>query len=67
MKKILTIKRKQISSHTCRRTFITLAMNSKVPLTNIMVASGHKKLQTLNKYTKIDQNKKAFKAIDLSE
>jgi integrase len=65
VKDFLTIKRKQISSHTCRRTFITLAMNSKVPLTNIMAASGHKKLQTLKKYTKIDQDKKAFKAIDL--
>ena len=65
IKDFLTTKRKLISSHTCRRTFITLAMNSKIPLTNIMAASGHKKLQTLKKYTKIDQDKKAFKAIDL--
>ena len=54
-----------ISSHTCRRTFITLAVNSNVPLNNIMAASGHTKLQTVKKYLKLSQNKKAFLAIDL--
>jgi len=60
-----TIKRKQISSHTCRRTFVTLAMNANVPNINIMSASGHTRLQTLKKYGKVSQNKAAFKAIDL--
>ena len=60
------IKRRDlISSHTCRRTFITLAVNSNVPLNNIMAASGHTKLQTVKKYLKLSQNKKAFLAIDL--
>ncbi|MEI7422216.1 MAG: tyrosine-type recombinase/integrase [Prolixibacteraceae bacterium] len=60
-----TIRRKLISSHTCRRTFVTLAMNANVPNLNIMSASGHTRLQTLKKYGQITQNKVAFKAIDL--
>jgi len=59
------LRRDLISSHTCRRTFITLAVNSNVPLNNIMAASGHTKLQTVKKYLKLSQNKKAFLAIDL--
>jgi integrase len=39
-----------ISSHTCRRTFITRAIMKNVPINQIMVMSSHKKLDTLLKY-----------------
>ena len=62
------IKRRDlISSHTCRRTFVTLAISSNVPLNTIMSASGHVKLQTLKKYTKLNQDREAFKKIDLNQ
>ena len=59
------LKRDCISSHTCRRTFVTLSINANVPLTSIMKASGHKNLSTLQKYAKQAIDKQAFKAIDL--
>ena len=59
------MKRKLICSHTGRRTFITLAVNSNVPLNSIMLASGHSKLATVKRYMKLQPNKEAFKAIDL--
>jgi len=60
-----TQRRDLISSHTCRKTFVTLAISSNVPLNTIMSASGHLKLQTLKKYTKLNQDRDAFKKIDL--
>lgn len=62
-----TQRRDLISSHTCRRTFVTLAIGSNVPLNVIMSASGHVKLQTLKKYTKLSQDREAFKKIDLNQ
>ena len=59
------LKRDCISSHTCRRTFITLAISGNVPINTIMLASGHKKIQTLQSYSKKQSNREAFKAIDL--
>ena len=58
------MKRDCISSHTCRRTFITLSINANVPLNAIMKASGHRNLSTLQKYAKKEMDKAAFKAID---
>lgn len=60
-----TVKRDLISSHTGRRTFITLCVSENVPLNSIMLASGHTKLATVKKYMKLQPNKKAFSAIDL--
>ncbi len=57
-------KRELISSHTCRRTFITLAVSANVPLNAIMLATGHTQLKTLQKYAKKQQNFGAFKLID---
>jgi integrase len=57
-------KRELISSHTCRRTFITLAVSANVPLNAIMLATGHTQLKTLQKYAKKQQNFDAFKLID---
>jgi len=57
-------KRDCISSHTCRRTFVTLSLKANVPLTSIMKATGHRNLSTLQKYAKQETDKKAFKGID---
>ena len=57
-------KRELISSHTCRRTFITLAVSANVPLNAIMLASGHTQLRTLQKYAKKQQDFDAFKGIE---
>lgn len=57
-------KRKLISSHTCRRTFITLAIGENVPLNAIMMATGHQRIQTVKKYMKLNTDKEAFKRID---
>ncbi len=59
-----TPKWKLVSSHTCRRTFITLAIGENVPLNAIMKATGHKKIQTVKKYMQLKTDKKAFKKID---
>jgi integrase len=57
-------KRELISSHTCRRTFITLAVSANVPLNAIMLATGHTQLKTLQKYAKKQQNFDSFKGIE---
>ena len=59
------LKRELIKSHTCRRTFITLSISENVPFNVIMLATGHKKIQTLQKYIKPLQDKESFKRIDL--
>ena len=46
-------KYKRISSHTGRRTYITLALEQGVRLDILMKTTGHKKFDTMNKYTKI--------------
>lgn len=60
------MKRELISSHTCRRTFITLGISNNIPFNTLMLASGHKQLATLKSYVKKVQNKELFKAIDLN-
>jgi len=42
-----------ISSHTARRTGITLLILKGIPLSIIMKISGHKKIETLMKYARI--------------
>ena len=59
-------KRDLIRSHTMRRTFVTLALDSNVPLNSIMMATGHKKLSTLNAYVQPRQNKSEFKKMGRS-
>ncbi|MBA7514991.1 Tyrosine recombinase XerC [subsurface metagenome] len=54
-----------ISTHTCRRTFITLAITHNVPLNAIQGASGHMELKTLQKYAKHIMDKEAFGKMDL--
>ena len=42
----------RISSHTARRSFITIMKNEKVPDKVIMSITGHKSLEVFNKYYK---------------
>ena len=60
------MKRELITSHTCRKSFITLLMMNDVPLPVIMKSSGHKKIQTLQKhYVQLTQDRTFFERIDL--
>jgi integrase len=58
-------RRTRITSHTCRRTFITLSISENVPINSLMLSSGHKQIQTLQKYMKKVLDKKSFSKIDL--
>jgi len=52
---------KRISSHTARRSFITIMKNEKVPDKIIMSITGHKSLEVFNKYYKpSNQDKQEF-------
>ena len=59
------MKRTLISCHTCRRTYITLCFSKGVPLNTVMLASGHTKIQTMQKYMKKVQDRTSFDNIDL--
>ena len=51
----------RISSHTARRSFITIMKNKKIPDKVIMEFTGHKSLEVFNKYYKPnDDDKKDF-------
>lgn len=43
---------KRVSSHTARRSFITIMKNKKIPDKIIMSYTGHKSLEVFNKYYK---------------
>ncbi|WP_055436945.1 tyrosine-type recombinase/integrase [Lacinutrix algicola] len=52
---------KRMSSHTARRSFITIMKNKKIPDKVIMSFTGHKSLEVFNKYYKPhDTDKKDF-------
>ncbi len=48
----------RISSHTARRSFITIMKNKKIPDKVIMGFTGHKSLEVFNKYYKPNNNDK---------
>jgi len=51
----------RVSSHTARRSFITIMKNKKIPDKVIMGMTGHKSLDVFNKYYKPnDEEKKDF-------
>ncbi|WP_228851270.1 tyrosine-type recombinase/integrase [Aegicerativicinus sediminis] len=51
----------RISSHTARRSFITIMKNQKIPDKVIMSFTGHKSLEVFNKYYKPnEEDKKEF-------
>lgn len=49
---------KRISSHTARRSFITIMKNKKIPDKVIMSYTGHKSLEVFNKYYKPNNDEK---------
>lgn len=60
------LRRELITSHTCRRSYITTCISKNVPLNSLMLSTGHKKIQTLQKsYMKKVRDKESFKGIDL--
>ncbi len=59
-------KRELITSHTCRRTFITLGLLNNVPIPTLMLSTGHKQISTLQKYMKKLPDKVSMKKIDLN-
>jgi integrase len=58
------LKREIISSHICRKTFITLCVESLLPVNVIMKASGHKQLATILSYIQKSADKNQFKKLD---
>jgi integrase len=49
-------KYEKVSSHTARRTGITLCIRKKMPIEEVMKLSGHTSMQSLEQYIKISQN-----------
>ena len=60
-----TLRRDLITSHSCRRIFVTLGISNNVPLNSLMLSTGHRKIQTLQNYMKKVVDKKSFNRIDL--
>ena len=60
------MKRELISSHTARRTFITLCIDADMNIPAIMKASGHRKIQSIQLYIEKKQDIDKFKAIGLN-
>lgn len=61
----IKLRREMISSHTCRRTYITRAIQSGVPINVIQKVTGHKLVTTINKYAKPAEDYEAFDAMEL--
>lgn len=61
------LKRELITSHTARRTFITLCVNADMNIPAIMEASGHRKIQSIQLYIEKKQDLNKFKAIGLND
>lgn len=51
---ILVQKCDLISSHTGRRTYITLCLNAGIRADQLMKTTGHRKFETMRKYTKLE-------------
>ncbi|WP_282629622.1 site-specific integrase [Empedobacter sedimenti] len=49
----------KISSHTARRSFVTIYYSKGVPLDVIMLATGHKQEKTVKGYIKMNKNQEA--------
>jgi integrase len=59
------IRRDVYRFHTGRRSFITIAANQNIPLPNLMIATGHRKIATLQRYMQRSTSKEQFKKMDL--
>src|ERR1035437_2570040 len=58
------MRRTIITSHTCRKSFITFCIMSLIPLNVIMKASGHKQLETMQSYIQKASDKEQFKKLN---
>jgi hypothetical protein len=57
-------KYEMITSHTGRRTYITLCLEQGIRLDYLMSTTGHKKLDTMKKYTKIPHKRVGMEFIE---
>jgi len=64
---LMVMKRDLITSHTCRKTFITLSVSRNIPLNVIMKASGHTQIKTLNCYVEAVMDKNEFRKLSFAE
>jgi integrase len=57
-----------ISSHMARRTFVTLFLEMKIPITTIRKVTGHKDVQTLMRYENTSEEavNEAFNSVSIS-
>jgi integrase len=58
------LKRTIVTSHVCRKSFITFCIMSLIPLNVIMKASGHKRLETMQSYMQKTSDKEQFKKLN---
>lgn len=58
------MKREFISTHTSRRSFITMAIEQNIPVNMIQSCTGHTNLRTLSIYVKANRNKQQIAKID---
>jgi integrase len=61
---IKVLKRNKITSHICRKTFITFCTTSLIPLNVIMNVSGLKQVKTVQAYMQKSQDKEPFKKLN---
>ena len=61
-----TEKRNAITSHNCRKTFITNSLKAGISFPSVMAASGHLEAKTLRSYLNINQDKSEFKKMDIA-
>jgi integrase len=57
-------KRELVTSHTCRRSYISNCASANVSINAIQAATGHSQLSTLSKYIKRTMNKEQVNLID---
>lgn len=55
---------KRISTHTARRTFVTIMRNKGIPDKTIMSITGHKDIKTFNMYHKVNTDAKRNAVIE---
>jgi len=65
IKDIQVPKRELIHSHTSRRNFVNICLDNNVPLNQIMTATGHSSVSTVQKYMTRKTEVEAFRSIDL--
>lgn len=57
--KIQTFRYEQVSTHTARRTFVTLNHAKGVELDTLMLATGHANIKTIRNYVKLNDKQNA--------